>query len=626
MQAEWIWIKDKPELEKDYYGGFKSPFKTKGEGRVTLKVSCDSVFAAYVNGELVGFSGCADYPHYKLYDEMDITEFCKGDNELYVIVWYFGENSSTYINASAGFWFEIEEGGEVISASSEATLSRRERNFVSGFCKVITVQLGYSFSYDNSFVNTDEYIPSVKIDKLAPVKRKQKNLVLSERAPVTYEMRDGYVLVDMGKEVAGYPDFEFYSPCEQDLLITFGEHLNDGGKVLRSVGGREFSFDFKAREGENSFFCPLRRLAGRYLEVHFKEKITPKYIGVRPVDYPVNEIERVFDDELLDRIYKTSVRTLRLCMHEHYEDCPWREQALYALDSRNQMLFGYYAFGEYEYPRSNLSLISHGLRPDGLLAICYPCGRDRPIPFFSLAYILEVCEYVRHSGDATLIDETSETINAIIKACAERIDESGLIPILKNPFWNFYEWSEGSAGRKSWALGERGEYQKDYDIILNAFYVYVVELYNKVAGVNYDVSGMRDAIRAAFYVEEDGFYKLSVNNKTYTQLANSCAALIGLCDDALLEKLASGEGLVPVTLAMKPFLYDALLSAGDKYKDFIIEDIKRVYKNMLDEGATSFWETELGWVDFDRAGSLCHGWSAAPVYYFNILGVGKNKE
>lgn len=44
---------------------------------------------------------------------------------------------------------------------------------------------------------------------------------------------------------------------------------------------------------------------------------------------------------------------------------------------------------------------------------------------------------------------------------------------------------------------------------------------------------------------------------------------------------------------------------------------------MLYSGATSFWETELGQADFDYAGSLCHGWSAIPAYFFGayMLGV-----
>lgn len=79
------------------------------------------------------------------------------------------------------------------------------------------------------------------------------------------------------------------------------------------------------------------------------------------------------------------------------------------------------------------------------------------------------------------------------------------------------------------------------------------------------------------------------------------------------------EDMVPATLSMKPFIYDALLTKGDEYKQFILDDIKRVYKAMLDCDATSFWEVEGGWDVYDKAGSLCHGWSASPVYYLNIL-------
>ena len=57
----------------------------------------------------------------------------------------------------------------------------------------------------------------------------------------------------------------------------------------------------------------------------------------------------------------------------------------------------------------------------------------------------------------------------------------------------------------------------------------------------------------------------------------------------------------------------------EKYKDYILSDIDTRCKMMLDEGATTFWETELGANDFEGAGSLCHGWSAMPIYYYNIL-------
>ena len=64
---------------------------------------------------------------------------------------------------------------------------------------------------------------------------------------------------------------------------------------------------------------------------------------------------------------------------------------------------------------------------------------------------------------------------------------------------------------------------------------------------------------------------------------------------------------------------DALLTVSDKYGDFVIDDIKMKYGRMLEHGASTFWETEKGWEDFGGAGSLCHGWSAIPVYYLSKL-------
>ena len=243
MRAEWIWLKDRPELEKDYYGGFKSSFKRTGEEKVTLKVSCDSIFAAYVNGNLVGFSGCADYPHYKLYDEMDVTEYCKEENELYIIVWYIGEGCQTYMVAPAGLWFEVSEGDSVICASSEDTTSRIERNFVSGFCKVITIQLGYSFKYDNSFVNTDEYLPSVRIEKMAPVKRPQKNLVLSGQ--IKSRQKPRYIAVESDYEILKLA--EMISPSYFLIAAIFENGKYKGElnqhQIIENIGHRYYSED-----------------------------------------------------------------------------------------------------------------------------------------------------------------------------------------------------------------------------------------------------------------------------------------------------------------------------------------------------------------------------------------------
>jgi hypothetical protein len=61
----------------------------------------------------------------------------------------------------------------------------------------------------------------------------------------------------------------------------------------------------------------------------------------------------------------------------------------------------------------------------------------------------------------------------------------------------------------------------------------------------------------------------------------------------------------------------------EKYMDYLTKFIEKKWGYMLRFGATSFWETINGAKDFDDGGSLCHGWSAMPVYFYYayVLGV-----
>ena len=100
--AKWIWIKT--EYDKDVYAEFSDSFKCENGAQMSLKIACDGIYTVFVNGNIAAFSACADYPTYKLYDEVDITEFCKEYNQIKIVVWHLGENSqSIWEKKSLGF-------------------------------------------------------------------------------------------------------------------------------------------------------------------------------------------------------------------------------------------------------------------------------------------------------------------------------------------------------------------------------------------------------------------------------------------------------------------------------------------------------------------------------------------
>ena len=143
-------------------------------------------------------------------------------------------------------------------------------------------------------------------------------------------------------------------------------------------------------------------------------------------------------------------------------------------------------------------------------------------------------------------------------------------------------------------------------------------------GEDEDYLAIRDElnknIREKFFDCEKSLYIDTLGRKTFSELTNSLAVLCGASTGREAEKicgiLASENSLTDVSLSMICFKYDALIMVNEeKYGDYIMKNIEEKYKPMIDAGATSFWETEKGEKDFDNAGSLCHGWSAMPVYY-----------
>lgn len=103
-------------------------------------------------------------------------------------------------------------------------------------------------------------------------------------------------------------------------------------------------------------------------------------------------------------------------------------------------------------------------------------------------------------------------------------------------------------------------------------------------------------------------------------LAIFCGAVEGEEASALAERLTDyNNSFTGISLSMIGFKYNALIKVGkDRYNDYILNDIRKIYKPLLDNGATSFWKTEDPDSQSD-ATSRCHGWSAMPVYYYHTL-------
>lgn len=637
-KSKWIWCCCSPK--EDEYAEFYDFFDYEG-GNLSISISADSNYVVFLNGIQAAFGQYADYPYDKVYDTVDLTPYCvSGKNHLAITVWHYGiDTTSVYYPGNAGVIYDVVCEDVSICVSSKQTRSRISSAYVSHRKKIITGQMGLSFFYDATkedgwkMGQGAHFSESILVDKSKNLRiRPCKKLVMGApiHAKSIKEISETERLFDLGRHTVGFLQIETDSEEEQILKISYAEHLTNGS-VQGVVGGRDFSVEIKVKKGKTVYRNPFRRLAAVYLLVESEKKLNDIQVSVCPTDYPVKERPRPKMTAMQEAIYDISVRTLRHCMHEHYEDCPWREQALYCMDSRNQMLAGYYAFGEIEFPRANLALIAADRREDGLLSICFPIKMDLVIPSFSLHWFTSCTEYLRYSGDSAFLKEIYPKLERVLRVFLSRMKNKGdlVLPFEGKGYWNFYEWSDG--------LDENDFFKRNFvrniesDLILNALLSLALQRMAEISAVlsvpnHYAevAERLNASIRTTFYSRESNVFFDRCSNEKSSILGNALAILCGACDlsdaPAICEKMLSDLSMTRISLSMKCFLYDALLLVDKgRYTDVILADIEKIYRPMVECGVGTVWETEDGWKDFEEAGSLCHGWSALPIYYYHIL-------
>ena len=627
------------------------------DGEVTLKIGCESDFAVYDSGEFV-FSGAYSAPYGSVaYDCFGFS----GKGFLDLIFCKFPRGSSIYKSGKTMFIYELtDEKGNVVAFSDEGNdVFYREDIFYPDYA--ITAQIGWSFAYDLSAkpqkkAKTVKTVLSSNESLLLPrpvkkcfftkkmgVMLEKGNFVFSGgktpaekiEAASLAKVDDGsaslkkgqYAVFDLGEETTGQIFFDITAensagnPDGNSVYVGYGEDFK--GRVHAYINGRNFAFSYKLNGGENKFVQPFGRMGGRYLVLFALCDISVREIGVLEIGYPVTKKELVFKDPLDQKIYDVAARTNYLCMHSHYEDCPWREQAFYGMDAALQMKYAYAFFGETTFPRENLRLFYSTQRGDGLFELCAPSEIGTTIPSFSLFAAMALADYYDFSGDEKFVSESRGAIEKLLDAFIKRLDKELIARFFEKKYWNFYEWKTDLDGGDIF----RNEDQEPIiDLPLNALLAMTLyrlgRLFDGLEIANDYVSladKIREKLDEKFYDEDSkAFYCFSYNGRRWAQneLCETLMLAIGSKHSGAAAKNIVGERFEPVTTAFFGIKAEALICYDKSLKNYVYDKIRAVFGKMIRGGATSFYETEKGKEDFESAGSLCHAWASAPAYLY----------
>lgn len=659
-----------------------------------FQIQADSDFIAWLDGKEIGRGQYSDDPRFPTYTNIPIGRLVSGKHLLALSIYHQGRNCSTYTEGLPGTRFLLKAGGNEVLVSDTNCKAIRTPGFRYGEMPVLTPQMGMTMEYDGRQDSSDWRLPEyddstwpapfafrderqVKprpnaarpiLEPFVPGKLVKSGLLRrnAERETVAMTMAgdcifwdhepqnpalltripkisSGWSLIyDLGEEKVGFVEFELDAPAGTIVDFAHGEHLDDG-HVRMECFGRNFADRYICRGSHDRFQLPFRRIGGRYLEFHLLppkecDSISFKCAGVAPWRLPLPKPARFSaKDKQLGTVRKLAIRTLELCMHEHYEDCPWREQAMYAYDSRNQMLYGYYAWGNYDFVAASLNLMGHGMREDGFLYLCHPARKPRTIPMFSTIWPLAVYEHRLFSGDSSVWNANKQCIRTMAeKLTATREPKTGLYQALDPTHWHFYEWTPG--------LDHIETDKRDVHALYNLYIANMLEAIGRLEQWDGDESEanrllaearrIRQAVDEFFYLKREGCYASFLRDGKPIGGLHEHVQLMMLYSGAVpnnrqakvVSRLISNEsGLIPVTLSPMPYLVQAMLKYdyGAESRRFLRRKLEENYYPMLDGHSTTLWETAKGGDDFTYAGSLCHGWSSLPLLYCGagLLGI-----
>lgn len=403
---------------------------------------------------------------------------------------------------------------------------------------------------------------------------------------------------------------------KKDRMDFKNGHL-EGYTDEYEAGG--FGTDEVPEEYETFWFRTFRFLQLRITTK--EESVKLKAFYYEETGYPLEVKTQVeTSDASLKKIWEISERTLRRCMHETYEDCPYYEQLQYAMDSRTQILYTYAVSSDDRLARKCMDDFRRAQRYDGLLNCSYPNCNVNVIPGFSIYYIFMVYDHMMYFGDKNLVEDHLPTIERILGFFGQHLTEDGYVDkvggiLMNTPFWSFIDWAE--AWNPTTGMPPAGlEGALTMESLL-----YIMGLRHAAALSEY--VGRTDmtkqyltraeqvccAVRT-YCIGENGMIQDGPGIDEYSQHCQVFAVLAGVIDrnkgkENLLRTIKEKEKYAQCTVAMRFYLFRAL-EQTDLYE--YTEQYWDAWRTMLANNCTTCVESE------SYARSECHAWGSLALY------------
>lgn len=376
--------------------------------------------------------------------------------------------------------------------------------------------------------------------------------------------------------------------------------------------------------GREEIFEPLHWRAFRFIGLQIEvggEPLTLRTVQHRFTGYPYRvQADFQCSDPALERIWHVGLRTMRLCSHETFEDCPHYEQMQYAGDTMITSKLALLTTGDGRLTRQSLYQFDWSRLSEGLTQSRYPSRLVQVIPAWSLHWITTIRDYFLFTGDLATVRDLLPGIRAVLAWYRRHADADGLPA--KLPFWNITDWCPW------WPRGVVPGADSGPTCIHAAQYIngldeaaWLLRHAGEVAETDAFVNEARKLRRIAhhrFWSEAEGLYHDRPDGPGVSQYGNAWAIVSGIAGEReraiMLRRFPFDEKLAPGSFFWWHTGFRALALA-ERYDD--MPQYLGPWHQTVGYGLSTFVEENSYWR------SLCHAWAAHPVLEFQerILGV-----
>ena len=430
--------------------------------KAELRICGLGFYELTINNKKVGDAEFAplwsDYDKSIFYNLYDVTSYLQlGDNEIRVLLGngFYNEQGGRYhkLRISFGpptlkfFLYVIYEDG-----MRERLLS--DENWEWAPSPIVFNSIYGGEDYDARIEPTG-WKPVVIQEAPKGLLRKQiaKPVKIMEQFPVKKTLRkDSLMVLDMGQNLAGYPEITVSGKCGQYLKITPAETLTPEGLCNQKQTGRPHYYTYILKgEGKETWHPRFSYYSYRYLQIEGDIKVLKDIKSC----FIYNSAQRIGEFEcsnpLINDTHKLIDRAIRSNWQAVWTDCPAREKLGWLEQdwlNGEALVYNYDAQSMIEQTMQNIVDAQHedGSMPEIAPEYTQFTGSwAKPFqesPEWGGAIIALPMLYWQHYGDLSLAREYYEPMKRYINYLASQ--DSAYI--LKMGLGDWYDYGPGRAG------------------------------------------------------------------------------------------------------------------------------------------------------------------------------------